>query len=194
MGLLETLECGRIGLDGVDWENIKIESSFDESNLKGRIAQILVGEWLSGCDYISMDEKFPRLAGRYSLKKNDMGVTVYNSKHNSIHEFDFMFYYDRNPCVAEVKSYKLHGFSKHIDESIGLAEEIYSTRNISMLLIFPICKEKREFACELHEKHPNLHCIDIGYAMDDLDALMGRFVKTREGYRYDAGKIKQKVN
>ena len=191
MTLLETLERNRLSLKDIDWARSGIYGSFNEADLKGRIAQHFVGEWLDACDGIQQDSDFPRQSGRYHLKKNYMGIIVCDENEKSLHEFDFMFYHDGNPCVAEVKSYKLHGFAKNIPSSLKFADEIYShgsfgsSGDVPLLLFFPIFESRSDYACSLQREYPQLHCIDTGYRISELESLMERFRMSRDGYVYN---------
>lgn len=162
---------------------------FEEGNLKGMIAQVLVENWLKQCDGVKIDYcSDVTSSSGYELRHTNMGVTVYKDG-KSVHEYDFLFFYNEKLFIVEVKSSKISGYQKKINRAFDIAKEVYHTDNIGMLLFFPIYSNRVKSAKKIEEDYMNVNCINIGFTSNQMKKFLEDFCITPEGYEYVSDKI-----
>ena len=169
--LVEDLYQCKIKLEDVPIREVLrvVSNRKDQNEIKGMYAEVMVHQWLSRCEGVSFDDDLPRQVKEYHLEKEGMGIKVTTRKENgrTICEFDGLVYYQRTPIIVEVKSSRLNGFAGKIQNRFELGRDIYSRKDVSMLLFFPFSSNKNHQAME--RIHPRLKCVNLGYKKRHLN-------------------------
>jgi hypothetical protein len=172
--LVEEIERKRITLDEVPLAEVRPHNLKDPLDVKGRIAETMVRIWISRCKGIIIDDDFPRAANGYRLEKNHSGIIVYRGN-LTVHEYDFLAFYQDLPLIVEVKSLKLNGVEAKIPRALKIGKEIYQAEEIGMLLFFPAYTNKQRDKRRIEQNFPSVRCVDLGYKKKQIDRAVGRF-------------------
>ncbi len=174
MDLETVLRDNRIKLDEIDFSTIISCNDCDPRIIRGKIGEELVRQWLTRCE-VDFDEDFPRSCNGYLFEKRDNGIFVLESGITR-HGYDFLFRWEGEPYIAEVKSLKIRDFADKVDRAFTYARKLYRTEP-TMLVFFPVTCNKEKDIAELTQHHPSVRCIDMGYKLKQLREAIGDYFR-----------------
>ena len=163
-------------LDAVDLSPIRLDNYYQHTELKGRIAEQFVKEWLGRYRFVFADSL---AANMYSAKNAVRGLTVKDAADNQVHEFDIAGMHDALSYFIEVKAVHLEGtdkktrFEDKIDRAFAIAMN-FSERP-QVLVFVPFKYNKRKVMAGMEERFPDLTFIDTGYTLKQLQRTVDRF-------------------
>ncbi|MCK5107368.1 MAG: hypothetical protein KAQ83_01455 [Nanoarchaeota archaeon] len=162
----------RMPFSELDISQVKVEDPLDWNQVRGRLAERHVYEWLQRAGFQFYGNS-PKQVGEYKLVQTNGGIVVYKSG-QQIHEFDFLGELDGQKLIVEVKSLKLHGFSGKVDRALSIADKIYDAET-GLLLFFPMYGTKVNSAKQLEEKYSRVRCVDIGFNKKQLKRMERKY-------------------
>lgn len=172
------LEC-RPALCDVDMTKVVAGNISDPQDVKGRIAETFVGDWLLGCEGITIRRDIGGTTKGYTLKQSERGsITVMRSQ-ECFCEYDLVIAYQERLTLVEVKALKLNGFPGRIRRNLEVACDIFGEDDMEMLLFFPAYSNKRKDAVRIEREWLQVHCIDSGYKKKQMMRMVEKYYAAR---------------
>lgn len=171
----------RIKLDDICLDNVRPDNPSEISDIKGKVAEEMVREWLSGIEGVYAERRLPKYSGEFIMEKNSSilisKVNYENKKHNMA-DIDELVYYKGKPYAVEVKSMKLNGVGKKLNDKMEYTQKFYN-KNVYMLLFLPFYTNKERYIEALEKDFPNLLCIDTGYKKKQLNNMIEKYLQRK---------------
>lgn len=172
MSLATVLEPYRPSLEDIALDKLPVDTPENLSEVRGRIAEALMREWLSRCSKVAFDTEVPRRVNGYYLTQEKSGIVVHqkNPRGRTVTEYDFLIFFEGRPYIIEVKARKVrpqpsnrkHPFYEKLARKKWTAEHIYSTHDIGIALAVPFMTFGESKRDALQKHFPSIEYIDLG--------------------------------
>ena len=185
VSLVDELNSRRIRLLDVNPSQVWVDNLKDVNEVRGRLAEGMVGQWLDGCNGVSFEHGVPKRVNGYAVEQKGAGrikiYTTADGKRKDIHEYDFLLTHEGKPVMAEVMSLKLNGFagSGVVERGFRLGEELFGTDDLGMLVFFPHYTNKQAAAAKIEAMHPNVRCVDLGYKKKQMQRAVAQWYNAK---------------
>ncbi len=165
MSIVDVLEESRIKLHEVDLSQVRVTDQRNYRQVRGRIPEAMVAQWLAGCPEIERDTDVPRRVNGYRLEQRAYGsVMVHDSRTDRlIREFDGLIWYNGQPFVVEVKGGELKRRERRVRELLDMGRHVYDRRDVGLVVFMPFSASTEHSRRQLEQQFRRLWFVDLRY-------------------------------
>jgi len=173
--LIKIIEKNRISLKSVNLKNIIVNNFKNHNEVKGRVAEMRVLQWLYRCkkDGIQFEKDFPKTQNNILFTLTPTDILAFKGN-ECVCGYDFIIRYESTPYVVEVKSMRLNGFCREIKNALDTVSVFYG-QPVNMVIFSPMHTLRKKEQRILSEFEDRVALVDSAYKLRDIESKVNDF-------------------